>query len=43
MGNYNNIASLKNEIIEYAWLYGDGYDFQVNVNENVYLTEVKGI
>ena len=24
-------------------MYGDGYDFQVNVNENSFLAEVKGI
>ena len=24
-------------------MYGDGYDFQVNVNENSFLAEVKGV
>lgn len=33
----------KNGIIEDARLYGDGYDFQINVNDNSFLTEVKGI
>ena len=43
MNNYNSIDIFKNGIIEDARLYGDGYDFQVNVNENSFLAEVKGI
>ncbi|WP_452223936.1 DUF3883 domain-containing protein [Lacinutrix chionoecetis] len=43
INNYNNIDIFKNGIIEDARLYGDGYDFQVNVNENSYLAEIKGI
>lgn len=43
MNNYNAIDIFKNGIIEDARLYGDGYDFQINVNESSFLTEVKGI
>jgi Domain of unknown function (DUF3883) len=43
LNNYNSIDNFKNGIIEDARLYGDGYDFQVNVNENTFLAEVKGI
>ena len=43
MNNYNSIDMFKNGIIEDARLYGDGYDFQINVNENSFLAEVKGI
>lgn len=43
MNNYNSIDVFKNGIIEDARLYGDGYDFQINVNENSFLAEVKGI
>lgn len=41
--NYEKIDKFKNGDIEDARLYGDGYDFQINVNENTYLTEIKGI
>ncbi len=41
--NYNKINLFKNAIIEDARLYGDGYDFQVNVDQNIYLAEIKGI
>lgn len=43
LNNYNSIEIFKNGLIEDARLYGDGYDFQINVNENSYLAEVKGI
>ncbi len=43
MNNYNLIDIFKNGNIEDARLYGDGYDFQINVNENSFLAEVKGI
>jgi Domain of unknown function (DUF3883) len=43
MNNYNSIDTFKNGIIEDARLYGDGYDFQVNVNESIFLTDIKGI
>lgn len=43
INNYNEIPSFNNGILEDARLYGDGYDFQINVNENSFLAEVKGI
>ncbi|HTO15894.1 MAG TPA: DUF3883 domain-containing protein [Edaphocola sp.] len=43
MNNYNFIDVFKNGIIEDARLYGDGYDFQIDVNENSFLAEIKGI
>ncbi len=43
INNYNSIEAFKNGTIEDARLYGDGYDFQVNVNENSFLAEVKGV
>lgn len=43
LNNYNSIEIFKNGKIEDARLYGDGYDFQVDVNNNIFLAEVKGI
>lgn len=43
MNNYNEISTFNNGILEDARLYGDGYDFQINVNESFFLAEVKGI
>lgn len=43
MTNFNTIDLFKDGRIEDARLYGDGYDFQVNVCENSFLAEVKGI
>ncbi len=43
ISNYKSIKIFKNGIIEDARLYGDGYDFQINVNNKYFLTEVKGI
>ncbi|QOG02840.1 DUF3883 domain-containing protein [Flavobacterium sp. MDT1-60] len=43
INNYNEISNFKNGILEDARLYGDGYDFQINVNESSFLAEVKGI
>ena len=43
INNYNSIDIFKNGIIEDARLYGDGYDFQINVNDTSFLAEVKGI
>lgn len=43
MNNFNSIDQFKNGILEDARLFGDGYDFQINVNESLYLSEVKGI
>ncbi len=43
MNNFNEISTFNNGILEDARLFGDGYDFQINVNETSYLAEVKGI
>lgn len=43
LNNYNIIETFKHGIIEDARLFGDGYDFQINVNDSYYLSEVKGI
>lgn len=43
VNNFDSIDIFKNGIIEDARLYGDGYDFQIDVNESSFLTEVKGI
>lgn len=43
MNNYTSIDIFKDGNIEDARLYGDGYDFQVSVNDNSFLAEVKGI
>ncbi|MBP9792929.1 MAG: DUF3883 domain-containing protein [Flavobacterium sp.] len=43
MNNFNEISVFNKGILEDARLYGDGYDFQINVNENSFLAEVKGI
>jgi Domain of unknown function (DUF3883) len=43
LANYNSIEMFTNGIIEDARLYGDGYDFQVDVDRSCFLTEVKGI
>ncbi|WP_367772699.1 DUF3883 domain-containing protein [Flavobacterium sp. WC2421] len=43
INNYNLIDVFKNGIIEDARLYGDGYDFQISVDANTFLAEVKGI
>lgn len=41
--NYQSIDIFRNGQIEDARLYGDGYDFQINVDKNSFLAEVKGI
>ncbi len=43
MNNFNSIDLFKNGILDDARLYGDGYDFQISVNESSFLAEVKGI
>lgn len=43
MKNYNSIDLFENGILEDARLYGDGYDFQIDINEQFFLAEVKGI
>ncbi|APZ44789.1 hypothetical protein BW723_00115 [Polaribacter reichenbachii] len=43
MNNFNSISIFENGKLEDARLYGDGYDFQINVNDKFYLSEIKGI
>jgi hypothetical protein len=43
LNNFNTIETFKGGILEDARLYGDGYDFQINVNESSFLAEIKGI
>ncbi len=43
MNHYRSIALFKNGNLEDARLYGDGYDFQINVDEKSFLAEIKGI
>jgi hypothetical protein len=43
MNNFEKIDIFKNGVLEDARLFGDGYDFQVNVSDSLYLAEVKGI
>ncbi|MCG2693226.1 DUF3883 domain-containing protein, partial [Candidatus Parcubacteria bacterium] len=43
MNNYDSIGIFKNGTLEDARLYGDGYDFQVDVANSSFLAEVKGI
>ena len=43
LNNYQSIDIFKDGSIEDARLYGDGYDFQINVQSTSYLAEIKGI
>lgn len=43
INNFNQIIKFNNGILEDARLFGDGYDFQITVNDSLYLAEVKGI
>ncbi|HHB92897.1 MAG TPA: DUF3883 domain-containing protein [Thioploca sp.] len=43
INNYNSIDIFKNGDLEDARLYGDGYDFQVNINNKFFLAEIKGV
>lgn len=43
LNNFGSIDIFKNGSIEDARLYGDGYDFQIDVDGRVYLAEIKGI
>ena len=40
---FTQIENFKNGQLEDGRLYGDGYDFQVNVDKVIYLAEVKGV
>ena len=43
MNNYQNIDAFSNGMLDDARLYGDGYDFQVQVFEKYFLAEIKGV
>ena len=43
INNYSSIDIFKNGTLEDARLYGDGYDFQVDVANDSFLAEIKGI
>ncbi len=43
MNNFNSINRFNGATLEDARLFGDGYDFQLTINNNCYLAEVKGI
>jgi hypothetical protein len=43
MSNYNEFEIFNGGIIEDARLWGDAYDFQINVNSTFLLAEVKGL
>ena len=43
INNYSQIEIFRKGQIEDARLFGDGYDFQINVNEHFFLAEIKGL
>ncbi len=43
MNNYKLINSFENGILEDARLFGDGYDFQIEIQNHFLLAEIKGI
>ncbi len=43
INNYEKITTFKNATLTDARLYGDGYDFQMSIENSYYLAEVKGI
>jgi hypothetical protein len=43
MRNYNEIPSFSTGTLDDARFYGDGYDFQIQVTNNYYLAEIKGV
>ena len=43
LSNYESIEPLKGGRIEDARLFGDGYDFQIEVSERYILAEIKGV
>ncbi len=43
MQNYQTITSFENGALEDARLWGDGYDFQIQKEQNFLLAEIKGI
>lgn len=43
LNNYQSIDIFKGGTLEDARLYGDGYDFQINISNKFLLAEVKGV
>jgi hypothetical protein len=43
MNNYTSIQSFSDSKLEDARLFGDGYDFQLIIQNHIYLVEVKGV
>lgn len=43
MNNYKEVNSFKDGILEDARIFGDGYDFQIEVQKHFLLAEVKGL
>ncbi len=43
MNNFNKFDSFQNGVLEDARMFGDGYDFQINVRKHFFLAEIKGI
>lgn len=43
LGNYDTVQIFNGGLIEDGRLLGDGYDFQIEVNNNYFLAEVKGV
>lgn len=43
INNFEQINKFQYGTLEDARLYGDGYDFQITINDSLYLAEIKGI
>ena len=43
ISNYEKIDSFASGVLEDARMFGDGYDFQIEVKNHFFLTEVKGL
>jgi len=43
MNNYHKVPSFENGMLEDARIFGDGYDFQIEVQKHFFLAEIKGL
>ncbi len=43
MNNFSNVEAFEYGILEDARLFGDGYDFQIEVQKHFFLAEIKGL
>lgn len=43
MNNYKTVSSFNDGILEDARIFGDGYDFQIEVQKHFFLAEIKGL